>query len=191
MTQSNESATPAPTTPSPTISRPVCPADVHPLSPQARVALFGAFDFEAAPLPGDKEHVKVLGDWRKRNIRGAHLPAFGGRAARVVGVHVKIAERLEALFRAWAEDDLLGDILKWNGAYNPRFIRGSVTRLSNHAWGTAFDLNAAQNPLGSDGAVWGQPGCVWRLVPRALEQGFYPGGFFARRQDWMHFEAFR
>lgn len=191
MKPSNESAQQATTTPSPIISRPVCPADVHPLSTHDRVALFGAFDYEAAPLPGDKEHVKVLGDWRKRNIRGARLPAFAGRPARVVGVNVKIAGRLEQLFRDWARDDLLGDIVRWNGAYNPRFIRGSTTRLSNHAWGAAFDLNAAQNPLGSDGAVWGQPGCVWRLVPRALEHGFYPGGFFAHRQDWMHFEAFR
>ena len=191
MKPSNESAQPPKPTPSPTISRPVCPADVHPLSPQARARCFGAFDFEAAPLPGDKEHVKVLGDWRKRNIRGAHLPAFGGRAARVVGVHVKIAGRLEALFRAWAEDDLLGDIVRWNGAYNPRFIRGSVTRLSNHSFGSAFDLNAAQNPLRDPGASWGEVGCVWRLVPRAFEQGFYWGGWFKGRPDGMHFEAFR
>ena len=190
MTQSSASA-PATTTPNPGISRPVCPDGIKPLSTAERVALFGAFDFEAAPLPGDPEHVKVLGDWRQRNIRGAHLPAFGGRAARVVGVHVKIAGRLEQLFRDWARDGLLGDIVKWNGAYNPRFIRGSTTRLSNHAWGTACDVNAAQNPLHDPGAAWGEAGCVWRLVPRAVEHGFYWGGWFKDRPDGMHFEAFR
>jgi hypothetical protein len=188
----NASAKPtATTTPSLDISRPVCPEGVKPLSTADRVALFGRFDFEAAPLPGDKEHVRVLGDWAKRNIRGARLPAFGGRAARVVGVHTKLVERVESLFQVLAENDLLGDIVSWNGAYNPRFIRGSTTRLSNHAWGSAFDISAAQNPLGKPGATWGQPGCVWRIVPIALAHGLYWGGWFHSRLDDQHFEAFR
>lgn len=191
MKPSSESATSPTTIPSRISGRPVCPDGVRPLRTHERVALFGAFDFEAAPLPGDPEHIRVLGDWRARNIRGARLPAFGGRPARVVGVHRLLVERIESLFNAWAVDDLLGDIASWNGSYNPRFIRGSTVKLSNHAWGTAFDLNVAQNPLGKSGAAWGEVGCVWRLVPRAVEFGFYWGGWFAARPDAMHWEAFR
>ena len=190
MTQSNENATQKPQ-PSPTVSRPLCPDNVHPLSTHDRVALFGAFDYVADPLPGNREHVKVLGAWRARNIRGARLPAFGGKPPRVAGVHRLLVERVESLFAAWAKDDLLSDIVSWNGSYNPRFIRGSTVKLSNHAWGSAFDLNVAANRLGTLGAVAGEPGCVWRLVPRAVEHGFLWGGWFAHRCDPMHFEAYR
>ena len=191
MKPSNESATPATTTPSPIISRPVCPEGVKPLSTADRVALFGHFDYEAAPLPGDPEHVKVLGDWRKRNIRGAHLPAFGGHAARVVGVHTKLVERVESLFQVLAENDLLKDIVSWNGAYNPRFKRGSTTSLSAHSWGSALDLNVATNRLGTQGAEWGEAGCLWRIVPIALAHGAMWGGWFKGRCDPMHLEFYR
>jgi len=183
--------TPATTTPNPGISRPVCPDGIKPLSTAERVALFGHFDYEADPIPGDPEHVKVLGDWRAKNIAGARLPAFGGKPARVVGVHVKLVERVESLFQTLAENDLLGDIVSWNGSYNPRFIRGSTVKLSNHAWGTACDINAPQNRLGTEGATWGQPGCVWRIVPIALAHGFFWGGWFRSRLDDQHFESFR
>ena len=62
--------------------------------------------------------------------------------------------------------------------------------LSNHAWGTAFDINAALNPRGTVPVFRGQPGSVRELVPRANDLGFYWGGHFSRR-DGMHFEVAR
>jgi len=76
--------------------------------------------------------------------------------------------------------------LGWFG--NPRFIRGSRSILSNHAWYTAFDINYRWNMLGETPADIGEKGSVKELVPIAHDFGFYWGGHF-RRRDGMHFEA--
>jgi hypothetical protein len=82
---------------------------------------------------------------------------------------------------------LLNHILTFDGAYTSRFIRCSNKTLSNHAFGTAFDINAGENPLGAQPALPGRKGCVFELVPTAHQFGFYWGGHFSRR-DGMHFE---
>jgi hypothetical protein len=70
-----------------------------------------------------------------------------------------------------------------------RFIRCSNSSLSNHAFGTAFDINADENQLGSQPALPSEPGCVFELVPIAHKFGFYWGGHFTPpRRDGMHFE---
>jgi hypothetical protein len=78
-------------------------------------------------------------------------------------------------------------ILSYAGAFYPRYIRGSRTQLSNHSWGTAFDINVPWNGLNHTPALMGQKGCVRELVPIANEFGFYWGGHFSR-MDGMHFE---
>ncbi len=83
---------------------------------------------------------------------------------------------------------LMDRVLAWGGSYAPRFIRGSTSVLSNHAFGSAFDINVANNPLGAEPAYPTQKGCVFDLVPLAHEHGFYWGGHFASRRDGMHFE---
>jgi hypothetical protein len=70
----------------------------------------------------------------------------------------------------------------------PRFIRGSRTTLSNHAFGTAFDINCDFNRLGHTPALMGERGCVREMVRIAHENGFYWGGHFTRL-DGMHFEV--
>jgi len=60
--------------------------------------------------------------------------------------------------------------------------------ISNHAFGSAFDINVAYNPLGAEPVYPGQKGCVFDLVPLAHEHGFYWGGHFRNRRDGMHFE---
>lgn len=59
---------------------------------------------------------------------------------------------------------------------------------SNHAWGTAFDINVPWNGLGATPALVGARGSVRKLVPLANEHGFYWGGHFNGRPDGMHFE---
>jgi hypothetical protein len=82
-------------------------------------------------------------------------------------------------------------VLTWEGSFAPRFVRGSNVTLSNHAWGTAFDINYAWNTLGAQPALRGQKGSVRELVPIANEFGFYWGGHFKGRADGMHFEVAR
>ena len=60
--------------------------------------------------------------------------------------------------------------------------------MSNHAFGSAFDINAEQNTLGTRPPLVGQHGSVRQLVPIANKWGFYWGGHFGGRQDGMHFE---
>jgi hypothetical protein len=66
-------------------------------------------------------------------------------------------------------------------------VRGSKTVLSNHAFGTAFDINVNWNRLGTIPALVGQKGSVRELVQIANNNGFYWGGHFTRK-DGMHFE---
>ena len=93
---------------------------------------------------------------------------------------VKFFERLE-------KENLHSHILSFAGAFYPRYVRGSRTNLSNHSWGTAFDINVPYNGLNKIPALVGQKGSVREIVPIANEYGFYWGGHFARR-DGMHFE---
>src|SRR5262245_52393878 len=66
--------------------------------------------------------------------------------------HKKAADALlAALTAVWdyykhdqAKIDALG-ISKMDGTYNKRFIRGSTTRWSNHAFGGAIDIDAERN----------------------------------------------
>ena len=96
-----------------------------------------------------------------------------------------------ALVARWEERGLIRLVLSWEGMYAPRYERGSSTRLSCHAWGAGFDINAEWNALGHVPALRPERGSVRELVPDANELGFYWGGHFLRRSDGMHFEVAR
>lgn len=95
------------------------------------------------------------------------------------------------------ERGLATKITTWDGCYNPRPIRGyekkyldliksgrisdAVNYLSKHSWGTAFDIDAAFNPLGKT------PQIKPDVVKCFTDVGFIWGGRF-QRKDGMHFE---
>jgi hypothetical protein len=157
-----------------------------------RAKLFGRFDYERV-APG-KDDIRILGDWREKNLVRVLLPQLekvkGAPASGQVWLHRKVAEQTRALFAAWEQEGLVPLLLTWAGSFAPRFVRGSATTLSNHAWGTAFDVNAAWNPLGALPALRGRTGSLRELVPTAHRFGFYWGGHFSRA-DGMHFEVAR
>ena len=66
-----------------------------------------------------------------------------------------------------------------------------VPQLSNHSFGSAFDINATQNWLGDMPAICGQKGAVRELVEAANRCNFYWGGHYGERKDGMHFEITR
>jgi hypothetical protein len=105
-------------------------------------------------------------------------------------VHRLVVDQVRALFQAWEAAGLVDGLLTWEGSFAPRFVRGSRTTVSNHAWGTAFDVNFPWNRLGAVPALRGEKGSVRDLVPIAHELGFYWGGHFSRC-DGMHFEVAR
>lgn len=168
------------------------PAFAPLISNGERQAIFGRFDYQRV-APG-KDDIRILGQWEAKSIVSVAVPQLigvkGAPASGRIRVHRLVAEQCKALFQAWQDDGLLPLIRSWEGSFVPRFIRGSGTTLSNHSWGTAFDVNYAWNQLGHRPALRGEPGSVRELVPRANQLGFYWGGHFSRR-DGMHFEVAR
>lgn len=105
--------------------------------------------------------------------------------------HKDAVPQLVAMFNAWEAAGLTHLILGYAGSWVPRFIRGSRSVLSNHAWATAFDINVPWNYLGSQPALKGTKGSVRELVTIANEHGFFWGGHYSGRPDGMHFEIAR
>jgi peptidoglycan hydrolase-like protein with peptidoglycan-binding domain len=170
------------------------PPSLRPLTSNTRRAsVWGRFQYEPAPIPSNPERIRVLGDWAARNITSVEIPQLrgirGAPSSARMEFHTRAADQLRALWQEWEDEGLLRCISTWDGGYVPRFVRGSRTTLSNHAFGTAFDINAQSNPLGSIPATMGRPGCVRELVEGANKHGFYWGGHFRTRPDGMHFEV--
>ncbi|MCA9133726.1 MAG: M15 family metallopeptidase [Planctomycetales bacterium] len=155
----------------------------------ARANVFGRFQYTHDPLPDNPENIRVSGTWRRDNIVRTSIDMGPMVGTRTVYFHRLAVTQLESLWRAWGEAGLLDRVRTYAGSYVPRFIRGSTRTLSNHAYGSAFDINAAWNGLGRTPAAVGSIGCVRELVPLAHQYGFYWGGHFRSRPDGMHFEV--
>lgn len=84
--------------------------------------------------------------------------------------------------------------LRDDWSYAERPIRGSSTTLSNHASGTAVDLNAAQHPLGRTGTFTSAQveqirDLLHQLVDPVTKVSVVRwGGLYSGRKDEMHFE---
>lgn len=153
-----------------------------------RAAIFTKFDFVPAPLPDNPENIKITGNWVKENIVTVSIPQLiPVRGKDKVDFNKLAADQLKKLWSDWEAAGLMSRVLTWGGSFVPRFVRGSKTNLSNHSFGSAFDINVAFNPLGTVPALVGQKGCVRELVQIANNNGFYWGGHFTRL-DGMHFE---
>lgn len=75
--------------------------------------------------------------------------------------------------------------------YAEREIRGSSSVLSNHASGTALDLNATKHPLGTDPAKTFTPTQITaiRKILRDCGGALRWGGDYTGRKDPMHLEV--
>jgi putative peptidoglycan binding protein/D-alanyl-D-alanine carboxypeptidase-like protein len=155
----------------------------------ARNALFGPMKFRPGPLNGDfgKETITVTNDFESTSILRTEIPELigikGASSTGRVRFHKTCVPQLKGLWTAWGKKVCWKHILTFDGAYAPRFTRCSNKTLSNHAFGTAFDINADENPLGAQPALPGRKGCVFELVPTAHQFGFYWRTFFTPRRD--------
>jgi D-alanyl-D-alanine carboxypeptidase-like protein/putative peptidoglycan binding protein len=160
---------------------------------QQRQAVFGRYDYVSAPEPGNPEAIRILGTWVKDNILNVPVPqlrkALGSKAPQTIQFHRLAATQLQGMWAEWESEKLLDRILVYDGSFVPRFVRGSRTVLSNHAFGSAFDVNEKFNKLGNRPALVGEKGSVRELVPIANRWGFYWGGHYNGRPDGMHFEV--
>jgi hypothetical protein len=157
-----------------------------------RAELFEKFEYRAAPTADNPEAIQILGDWERKNIVSVELPQLstvtGGKYRRM-RFHRLASRQLVALWAAWEEAGLLDRVKTYEGSFVPRFVRGSTQTLSNHAFGSAFDINYRWNKLKKIPAAVGEVGSVRELVPLANEHGFYWGGHYRNRPDGMHFEV--
>ena len=114
---------------------------------------------------------------------------YGGKPVPYLLFHSKAAPALErALNTVWnyygkdqKKIDALG-ISKTAGTYNKRFIRGSSSKWSNHAYGAAIDINAEQNGFNMEGNI---PPV---MIAAFKAEGARWGGDYRGRTDPMHFE---
>lgn len=191
------------------------PAGLSSPSNSARNSSLGCFKFRQRTMPprNSREDIDIeascdgtVADWEATNIVFvtlgdlAHVPGMGtgGR----LRVHRALSHKVTDLIAAWKAADLLHLVIGCAGAFNARYKRGTsgltaaghgtkrsdaTGSLSNHSWGSAFDINVPQNPFGGLPARIGRKGCVRELVPIANAQGWYWGGHFTKR-DGMHFE---
>jgi len=127
------------------------------------------------PASSDKRAIGVDGAW---SIRGAQFPGgvVAGPVATVLGyVADQFHQRVEPLVAGWC----------WGWAW--RDIRGS-TGLSNHASGTAIDVNAPRHPLGSVGTFTTGQAASIRAILAEVGGTVRWGGDYSGRRDEMHFE---
>lgn len=174
---------------------PVKPPNISSLSIKERENLFGKFSFKSNPVNNNPEAITILGDWVSKNITSVYVPQLKNvkytPTTQKVLMHSLLTKQTQDMFVAWESAGVLDRILTWGGSWNPRFIRGSRTTLSNHAWGTAFDINVQWNMLGTMPALKGKKGSVRDLVEIALAHGFFWGGWWSSRPDGMHFECYK
>jgi hypothetical protein len=100
----------------------------------------------------------------------------GGVVATVLGyVALQVHRRVEPLVPGWC----------WG--YKYRVVTGGV-ELSNHASGTAVDLNAPRHPLGSRGTFTDTQVSELRRILGEVDDVVRWGGDYVGRVDEMHFE---
>lgn len=184
---------------------------LKPPSAALSAALFGQFEFVANPVKDNPQRIRILGNWVADNIQTITVPQMVGVPIPIDDAHAKLSDgrmqvhklaapKILELFAAWESAGLTDRILTYYGAFNARLKRkhfvAKPENLSNHSWGTAFDIVAKQNWLGAMPAVMGQRGCIRELVPIANDLGFFWGGHFGSEtsvsgRDGMHFELAR
>jgi hypothetical protein len=107
--------------------------------------------------------------------------AFPWFPAPQIQIHKHFRPILDAAFLALEMKGLHTEIKTFDGAFAIRRIRGSSIVMSTHSWGCAIDMNAAQNPLGSEGS-WSR---AFLKIMSAYD--VFCGQLWAGRKDPMHF----
>lgn len=111
------------------------------------------------------------------------IPKIVGRvrAGDVATIFTYLNERFDA-----EVEDIDAGRDDWGWAY--RAIRGQSSGYSNHASGTAEDLNATRHPLGKRGTFTAAQVTALRRILAALGGVVRWGGDYTGRPDEMHFE---
>lgn len=134
-------------------------------------------EFSARPSPGGI--LDIAPHWTDANIVRGKVPILGR-----VECHRALFEQLRVSLGTALRQNLGAQVKpdEYAGCFNARFIgRDPSGRISSHAWGAAFDIAAASNPLGAP------PTLDTRLVEIFKRAGLNWGGDWLI-PDGMHFE---
>ena len=140
-----------------------------------RKKLFGEFAADPNVAPG--KWLAVDPRWEMEHLQTVRLPLIREiRCNRAIIAPLRAA--LEEIERRG-----LGDLITTQrGCYAPRrLFERNFVKLSNHAWGSAFDINVESNPFGK------KPRQDPRIVEVFARHGFTWGGTWLV-PDGMHFE---
>jgi hypothetical protein len=152
--------------------------------------LYGKIEYVSKGLNTDD--IIITNNFVKENIIKITIPQLA-KIQNPHGInlscHRLAAPNILGLWQEWENLGLLSRIITFNGLFNARFVRGSRTTLSPHAYAAAFDINTRWNGLKKKPPGVGEKGSVRELVPSALRWGFNWGGFWKDRYDGMHFEV--
>ena len=122
------------------------------------------------------------------NARLSDMLVFGvqvGPQLRVSGMRPAVDSLKEVMTKIEARDPEMFRALSSAGMLCARLVRGSSSTISNHAWGTAVDLqvNGVLDDRGDNRVLEG----LARIAPIFNEEGWFWGAGF-RTEDAMHFE---
>jgi hypothetical protein len=149
----------------------------------ARAAVFGPFAYRSAPTPSNPEAIVITDGWEKANIRLYEIPQLRGLPGAPKNALFEFHRLCGPIYVDFFADvekrGFLNRIKTVDGAKVSRYIRGSRSVLSNHAYGSAIDLNYRWNQLGRMPALVGEEGSLRELVPIMHEHGIYWGGHFS------------
>lgn len=107
----------------------------------------------------------------------------GGHQVTHLYCHRLLGPVFQDVFRAIDDAGLREHAMGYGGCFNVRSIRGRPGHMSLHAYGVALDLNAHDNPLGSDESHQHPD-----VVALFKAHGFHWGGDFVGRKDPQHFQ---
>jgi hypothetical protein len=112
-------------------------------------------------------------------------PAGGFLPIRRITAHRAVVDHLVATLAAVVDAGVDLHRCKYGGSYCWRPQRGG-TRLSEHTWGIAVDLEPAENPLGER---WRDDGRMLdpRIIQTFTAHGWAHGNEYVHRPDPMHF----
>lgn len=162
------------------------PSGLKTLTQAERDAAYGPVTW--TEIPGiSPEHQVKLNPEALANFVTVMTPLLAPIGVKSVTLHRKVVGPFQTLLQAWKDEGVLGDVLTFAGGANPRLVEGTTT-LSNHAYGSAFDINAQWNGRGTTGAEPGTKGSIHRLLPAAERLGWFNGLYFSTTPDPMHFE---
>jgi hypothetical protein len=155
---------------------PVCPFTR--LTEAKKTELYGLIEYRLAPRPGFPGWVEFTNQWHLHNLTRIYIPEI----KHYMTWNIHAIDQLLSFWKEVGDTGLTELVISHDGDWVSRKVRRG-SKLSDHARGTAFDINAAWNPFHRLPAEFGERGCILPLVPIAFKHGFgwYPW-------DGMHFQ---